>query len=713
MTSVFAVVPIREFENTKLRLAPSLSSQGRAALSSALLTRVLSSLQASKVDQIILVASRPESVLSISKAFEKVRILKESNHHAGVNAAMTDGIRAIPRIGNKLVLLLPSDLPFLTPNALNHAIELTQKFELVIAPSERLDGTSLLAFQRKGAIALHYDDNSFRKHVKEAKTRKIRHYVLKMEEFSLDLDTRRDLASTMKIYDISDFRELVKRIGENKHPPRLDFEISNCSVITSSDKCMPVDLKISNGKIKSIRPHSHRSRTARSPFNYDAKRKIILPGLIDCHCHLFSLGSLDNEVKLFSVKSIAEMKTAIVDFARKRQLGKKEWIFGRGWDQDLFKERRMPSRNDLDETPLDNPIVLVRICGHIAVLNSNAIRQFLKLGALVNPDKLTIPRECNGSLSGIVKESALAECWKVLPRPPVEELKRDFLIAQERALSYGLTGVHCILSENWKQEIQALRLIDNDGSLALNTILFLPVEALAFIVNMDSNRRSTFLNGDKFSIAGFKLYADGSLGARTAALRSDYSDDFGNCGILNYADSDIVNTAERVKLLHLILACHAIGDKAVEQVIRSYSLAGITRGDRFRIEHCSVLGHDLISKLRLAIVSIQPMFATSDYWISKRLGRNRMERVAYPLKTLWRATTLIGGSDAPVESISPLKGIGAARRNHVDLHESLSLFQSISLYSKNAASLSRLTMNAGTIEKCITSDFGVLDCKKP
>ncbi|HXY56216.1 MAG TPA: amidohydrolase family protein, partial [Nitrososphaerales archaeon] len=189
---------------------------------------------------------------------------------------------------------------------------------------------------------------------------------------------------------------------------------------------------------------------------------------------------------------------------------------------------------------------------------------------------------------------------------------------------------------------------------------------------------------------GVKIYADGSLGARTAALREPYSDDPGNTGILRYKDEELTGLVETVDSKGYQAIVHAIGDRAVEQAIEA--IATVTGGGnprRHRIEHASMLPNDLRSKVvRHGIrVSVQPLFVTSDTWAVDRLGEERV-RDLYPLRSIVSdGITASGGSDSPVESMNPILGMWAAMtRGGSTPEEALDLGQALSLYTSNARS---------------------------
>ncbi len=216
MKNCLVIIPVREFTNTKLRLSPVLSKAQRAKLTLALLRKVLSEVERSNAVEAIVVTSRPDLVARHILDFPKTRVIKESKHHGGVNSAMRDGLKAAgKRYPASSVLLIPSDLPFLSFRALDKVALLMEKYDLLISPSSKLDGTSLLAFNlESGRIPFHYDDDSFNKHRAEAKKMKIKHRILRMRGFSFDVDSGSDLRNLMRALQVVSFQELLRKLEE-------------------------------------------------------------------------------------------------------------------------------------------------------------------------------------------------------------------------------------------------------------------------------------------------------------------------------------------------------------------------------------------------------------------------------------------------------------------------------------------------------------------
>ena len=215
MRKSIAIVPVREFEDTKLRLKTILAPKQRGELTKKLLQGVLAGIEASRVSRVIVVATDPTLVRGMPSAFQKMQVIRESILHGGVNSAMRDGLSVISDQGYESVLLMPSDLPLITAEALNKVLQLLDSYDLLINAACKLDGTSLLAFNlSKPPIPLHYDDDSFRQHVEEARKQGFHFRVLDMIEFSHDVDSTEDIESLMKRTRAESFEDMLARLGK-------------------------------------------------------------------------------------------------------------------------------------------------------------------------------------------------------------------------------------------------------------------------------------------------------------------------------------------------------------------------------------------------------------------------------------------------------------------------------------------------------------------
>jgi 2-phospho-L-lactate guanylyltransferase len=212
---VVAIVPVREFGKSKLRLRGYLSGVERTDLSKALFKHVLKALGESRVSGTLVVASDQAEISNLADKPKNTFVINEREHHGGVNRAITDGISfCLTEMSNiTSTMIVPSDLPLLSSEAINYAISKLRVYDLIVGPSSKLDGTSLLLFNiKKGKIPFHYDNNSYRNHVKEAKHFKIRYTIIRPKEFSWDVDTKEDIKKLMSKLKTRSFRELLLEI---------------------------------------------------------------------------------------------------------------------------------------------------------------------------------------------------------------------------------------------------------------------------------------------------------------------------------------------------------------------------------------------------------------------------------------------------------------------------------------------------------------------
>ena len=404
-------------------------------------------------------------------------------------------------------------------------------------------------------------------------------------------------------------------------------------------------------------------------------------GFIDTHCHPFESGWLKRSVDLRGTSNVTAMRLRVMAGVRRAAPG--DWVTGMGWDQEAFPGGRMPTRADVDDISPANPLALTRVCGHMALLNTRAIEVLGLEGRTSNEYE----RGSSGELTGIVKERALSEVFSKVPRTS-ERAAADLQSVESEAARLGLTAMHCILSpEGYREELEAITSLVTSGSLSLRYRVYVPPEALDHVREQGLRDR---LAGEGVRINGVKIYADGSLGARTAALREPYSDDPTNSGILRYTDEELAQLVERVDADGYQVIIHAIGDRAVEQAAEALGqVSGGGNPMRHRVEHASLVPRDLRNKMvRHRIrATVQPLFITSDTWAVDRLGEERV-RDLYPLKSmLAEGIVTSGSSDSPVESMSPILGMWAAMtRGGSTPEEALTMEEALGIYTSAARS---------------------------
>lgn len=487
----------------------------------------------------------------------------------------------------------------------------------------------------------------------------------------------------------------------------VDVVILNANAITFDSKTPTAEaVAVQNGLIvavgsnETIRPYIGKNTKV-----INANGKTVIPGFVDCHVHMTSFGRFLQTLDLRAVTSIKELQEKLRAYSEKNP--GKSWILGGRWDQEKFVEGRYPTRWDLDEAVADKPVFLTRVCGHVAVANSLALEKAGITGETVVRGG-SVDLDDAGKPSGILRENAMELVWKAVPKSSFEELEEACLLASTRAVKAGITCVHWIVDS--AEEIRVIQKLYRVGKLPLRVYLGVPAELLDRLV--DLGLCSGF--GDDMVKIGFvKIFADGSLGARTAALKEPYFDKPESCGMLVCRQRKLDNLILRAHVAGLQVAVHAIGDFAVECVLKAYSRAfkRFSRGDhRHRIEHCSVLNPKLIRQMkRLGLIaSVQPHFVFSDFWITDRLGEARA-RWAYPFKTLLReGVTVVFGSDCPVEPIEPLRGIWAAVARKSFSEESLSLEEALRCYTLSGACASFDEDKRGSISVRKLADLVIL-----
>jgi len=478
----------------------------------------------------------------------------------------------------------------------------------------------------------------------------------------------------------------------------------NANVITINKQIPKAQaVAIKDGKIIQVGTNDKIKRlVGKNTKIIDLHRKTIVPGFIDAHVHMIALGHPFSWLDLRDVSSIKEIQRKLEAKVQETKRGK--WILGRGWDQDRLKEKRYPTRWDLDKVSPNNPILLNRVCGHVGVANSRALeiakidkKTAASWGELIDKDLKT------GEPTGILRENAMDMVWN-LPEPSAEELLKTCSLACTEAVKAGLTSVHWFAYK--PNEIYALQKLRKQNQLPLRVYLVVPVEYFGNFENKGF--------GDPFlKLRCIKIFADGSLGARTAALQEPYADDTSTKGMLNHSRNELKRMIKKVNDAGFQVAVHAIGDLAISEALRAFkeALGEAAIGKRrHRVEHVSVLNPRLIERIGALglMVCIQPHFVVSDFWVSNRLGPERA-RWTYPFQSLIKSGILVAGSsDAPAEPINPLLGIWAAVTRESFPKERISVEEALEAYTINAAYLSFEENVKGSIEMGKLADLTVL-----
>jgi predicted amidohydrolase YtcJ len=403
------------------------------------------------------------------------------------------------------------------------------------------------------------------------------------------------------------------------------------------------------------------ARLAPGTRTIDLGGRAVIPGLTDAHAHFLGFAKLATRLDLVGTASLDEVLGKVS--AKLSSARKGDWILGRGWDQNDWPGARYPDRSALDRIAPDNPAYLVRVCGHAAYVNSAALRIAGISRSTPDPAGGKIIRDANGEPTGILLDNAMELVARAIPPLARDEKKRLMIDAARKCLAAGLVGVHemGIAAE----DVSVYEELSAAGDLPFRITGYLSSDDTSIAPLREAGPRAS--RGDElFRVIGAKFYADGSLGARSAALIEDYADDPGNRGILMQSPESLYQLILPWREKGFQIAVHAIGDDAVREVLDVYERlgAGQSASDaRPRIEHAQIVAaNDVARFARLAVTpSMQFIHCTSDMpWVEERLGAERLAE-AYAWRSLIAAGNRIpGGSDFPVESINPFLGIHAA-----------------------------------------------------
>ncbi|MEP6506845.1 MAG: amidohydrolase [Gemmatimonadales bacterium] len=388
---------------------------------------------------------------------------------------------------------------------------------------------------------------------------------------------------------------------------------------------------------------------------FDVHGATVVPGLVDAHAHLVGLGSSLANVNLAGSQSYDEVIARVVARAKDTKPG--EWIFGRGWDQNRWPEKEFPTHEALTKAFPNNPVVLTRIDGHALLANAMAMRAAKITAATPDPDGGRVLRMSDKSPSGVFVDNAQSLINRAEPSSTREQTTKAILAAIAEANKWGLIGIHD--AGESQRVIDIYESLAKQGKYNLRNYVLVSGDTADILHYTAVGPRSDLYNG-RIWVRSIKLYADGALGSRGAALLVPYSDDPGNTGLLVTPPADLEKVAELALRKGFQVGVHAIGDRGNRVVLDAYdaALKAVPTADhRFRIEHAQVISPaDIPRFAELGVIpSMQASHQTSDMrWAETRLGPERIKG-AYAWRTLLNTGVIIpDGSDFPVEEVNPL-----------------------------------------------------------
>ena len=476
---------------------------------------------------------------------------------------------------------------------------------------------------------------------------------------------------------------------------------------------------VDKGKVVAIGSHADLSPRAEDAARIDGEGRTLLPGLIDAHGHVMGLGEMSLQADLAGTTSLQDALAKVRTFAAENP--QSAWVIGRGWNQVTWKLGRFPTAKELDAVVSVRPALLSRIDGHAAWANSAALKLAGINAATRDPAGGRIERDAEGNPSGVLVDGAIALVESKVPSATSAQRQQALTLALRQMASVGLTGVQDAGID--RQTYALYRKFADQGKLTARIYAMIGGTEDDF----DAISRSGPLLGygkDFLSVRSVKLYADGALGSRGAALLAPYADDPDNSGLLFNTPDTLTAMIGKALGKGYQVCVHAIGDKGNREVLDSFAAAYATVGGRQlrnRIEHAQVV--DLTDIPRFAeldlIASMQPTHATSDMNMAEdRVGSERIKGAYAWQRFLKQGTRIAAGSDFPVESANPFFGLHAAvtRQDHQGrppegwhADQSMSVREALRAFTLDAAYAAHQEETLGSLEPGKWADFILVD----
>jgi predicted amidohydrolase YtcJ len=478
-------------------------------------------------------------------------------------------------------------------------------------------------------------------------------------------------------------------------------------------------LAFDQGRVLEVGDGATLARKYREAKRIDGHGRTVLPGLIDAHGHVLDLGMQNTQIQLVETTSLAEAQQRIRVYSRTHP--ESSWLLGGGWNQVLWKLGRFPLASELDQATGDRPAVLWRIDGHAEWLNTRALRLAEITRATPDPVGGRIERDGDGNPTGVLVDKAMDLVERIVPPPTNAERRAALRAAFAQMNSVGLTAVGDAGCPGW--EIELYRDLADRGELTVHMYAMIRDTGADFEA---LSKRGPLIGygNDRLTVRAVKLFADGALGSRGAAMLAPYSDMPSQRGLLFMTDDEMERHVEKALQAGYQVNIHAIGDAANHQVLDAFEHAYTAVGGRVlrnRIEHAQVVALSDIPRFKQLeiIASMQPTHATSDKNMAEdRIGPERLNGAYAWRKFLDQGTRVAGGSDFPVESDNPFFGLHAAvtRQDHDAQppggwrpEQAMTLLEVFRAFTVDAAYAEHWEQSIGSLEPGKWADFILID----
>jgi predicted amidohydrolase YtcJ len=459
--------------------------------------------------------------------------------------------------------------------------------------------------------------------------------------------------STMKISLTFSAAVLMIMISCNAQKNGADLILTNGTVYTVDDQFSIAEaVAIKDHRIIAVGTTKEILNVFRSKKVRDLKGAFVYPGWIDAHCHFFGYGMNLNTADLTGTGSVEEILDVLKAYQEKNPGA---WITGRGWDQNDWEEKEFPDRTMLDRYFPHTPVVLRRIDGHAAWVNSVAL-EMAGVTADTKVEGGTVLLS-EGKPSGILVDNAIGLVASMIPPPSEAEMIVALQQAEKNCFSVGLTSVNDAGLP--ARVVQLIDSLQKAGLLKIRMNTWLSPSEENFTRFVEKGPYQT----EYLSVNTIKLFTDGALGSRGARMIEPYSDDPGNSGLFVTPLEEIEMLCRRAYQNNFAVATHCIGDAANRETLKIYaSVLGGENDRRWRIEHAQIIHPDDFHYFGDydIIPSVQTTHATSDmYWAEQRVGKERIKGAYAYRQLLEENGWMPNGSDFPVEQINPLFGFYA------------------------------------------------------